>query len=301
MTGKTHKAIGVATGVALVIYSIRTSNMMYALGLATAPFGAMLPDIDHDRSKLGAVRKRVTEVIHVAAIIVLVLSVLFGVVYDFYLHKGEYTAIKCLMYIVPICLVVLLADSTKMKEKSTFLRRHRGIMHTLVVPVLLWLMTVSINIDICTGLLIGLLLGYLSHLFADTLTLMGAPLAYPLSKKLISIGTIRTGTAMEYIIGTILCVVIIFLGTRDISSKELFVGLYIILSYAVAYVIPETFGKVLRRGSKVGIVLNSVLLPVGLIIVLIAFGLVVGDVGYCLLSACVGLLMTNIKSKKKNH
>ena len=174
-------------------------------------------------------------------------------------------------------------------------------MHTLVVPVLLWLMTVSINIDICTGLLIGLLLGYLSHLFADTLTLMGAPLAYPLSKKLISIGTIRTGTAMEYIIGTILCVVIIFLGTRDISSKELFVGLYIILSYAVAYVIPETFGKVLRRGSKVDIVLNSVLLPVGLIIVLIAFGLVVGDVVYCLLSACVGLLMTNIKSKKKNH
>jgi hypothetical protein len=188
-----------------------------------------------------------------------------------------------------------------MKEKSTFLRRHRGIMHTMVVPVLLWLMIVSINIDICTGLLIGLLLGYLSHLFADTLTLMGAPLAYPLSKKLISIGTIRTGTAMEYIVGAVLCTVIIFLGTRDISSKELFVSLFIILSYAVAYVIPETFGKVLRKGSKAGIVLNSVLLPVGLIIVLIAFGLVVGGVGYCLLSACVGLLMTNIKSKKKNH
>lgn len=87
MTGKTHKAIGVATGVALVIYSIRTSNMMYALGLATAPFGAMLPDIDHDRSKLGAVRKRVTEVIHVAAIIVLVLSVLFGVQGHIYVIK----------------------------------------------------------------------------------------------------------------------------------------------------------------------------------------------------------------------
>lgn len=89
MTGKTHKAIGVATGVALVIYSIRTSNMMYALGLATAPFGAMLPDIDHDRSKLGAVRKRVTEVIHVAAIIVLVLSVLFGVVYTILKHNCQ--------------------------------------------------------------------------------------------------------------------------------------------------------------------------------------------------------------------
>lgn len=114
---------------------------------------------------------------------------------------------------------------------------------------------------------------------------MGAPLAYPLSKKLISIGTIRTGTAMEYIVGAVLCTVIIFLGTRDISSKELFVSLFIMQSYAVAYVIPETFGKVLRKGSKAGIVLNSVLLPVGLIIVLIAFGLVVGSVGYCLLSA----------------
>ena len=64
MRGTTHKAIGTVVGASIVVYAIKSEQPMLALGAVTAPFGAMLPDIDHDRSKLGAQRKVVMATIN---------------------------------------------------------------------------------------------------------------------------------------------------------------------------------------------------------------------------------------------
>ena len=48
MMGKTHKTIGIITGLAFSIYGVLSGNSLYTLALVTAPLGAMLPDIDHN-------------------------------------------------------------------------------------------------------------------------------------------------------------------------------------------------------------------------------------------------------------
>ena len=45
MMGKTHKTIGIITGLAFSIYGVLSGNSLYTLALVTAPLGAMLPDI----------------------------------------------------------------------------------------------------------------------------------------------------------------------------------------------------------------------------------------------------------------
>lgn len=63
MTAKTHILGGIAAGIALSILQQRTLNSLSAVTLAVSTLGALFPDIDNRRSKMGNRAKITSNVI----------------------------------------------------------------------------------------------------------------------------------------------------------------------------------------------------------------------------------------------
>ncbi len=198
MTGKSHKAIGVATGVAITMYGAMNNEPLLAMSMITAPVGAMLPDIDHDRSKLGSQRKAVMGKLSVVLKVAIIVAVLAIIVSGLYYGN----LIEQLITVGPtlggVFIVMLIANTEWFKNKTKFFTKHRGIMHTLLVPALLFAAYKFVELEAIKYLIIGLMFGYLSHLFSDCLTHDGCPVLWPITKKPIH-GFIRTSTTGEYI------------------------------------------------------------------------------------------------------
>lgn len=90
------------------------------------------------------------------------------------------------------------------------LTHHRGIMHSLLMAIVV-LVAGTLLIDSYLG--IALFWGYLSHLFADALTVEGIPLFDPLWNRKLHLPflAIRTGSAWEGIyLGGIVALAILF-------------------------------------------------------------------------------------------
>lgn len=71
---------------------------------------------------------------------------------------------------------------------------HRGIIHTIYIPLILFIIFNFINYEIA----IASLIGYFSHLFLDALTKRGIKPLYPIFNKRIN-GPVRTGSFLEKI------------------------------------------------------------------------------------------------------
>lgn len=212
MSGKIHKMIGVAVGVALTIYGVGTGRPIFALGMISAPIGAMLPDIDHDRSKIGSTRKKITNAIKW---VVFILSVFFTALFFFSdVWKGEWMPVL-LQVFVAILLVfscLMLANTPKIKKKLKFFTKHRGVMHTLLIPTLLLWLGLALKADVFDSIFFGIALGYFSHLLLDCFTRQGCPLVWPVSKKNVHVLNIREKTIWESILCVLLSAGIIGVG-----------------------------------------------------------------------------------------
>lgn len=210
MNGKTHLAIGVSVGVSMTLYAVVSSNPTYALGMLSAPIGAMLPDIDHNSTKIGRVRKSAVKTIKIVTAIVAIITTLVSVFYGM-IGKTEIMT-KLLVAVVPITLIIFIATSNAFKQRFPFLAKHRGIMHTLCFPLAgLWC-SQSLEGIYLNSILVGLFLGYLSHIFADCLTCMGCPIAFPISKNCYSLLPVVTGSPQEYVVAASLMLAIIAYG-----------------------------------------------------------------------------------------
>lgn len=82
-----------------------------------------------------------------------------------------------------------------------FTTGHRGVFHTLAIVLifpLIYFLTKDNEIFLklswfpYKNFIIGLIIGYLSHLLMDSMTEMGVPLLWPLTKEKISIMKLRT-------------------------------------------------------------------------------------------------------------
>ena len=91
---------------------------------------------------------------------------------------------------------------------------HRGITHTPVVPVLLFLLMRDIANSVPSvaaipcSIIFGLFLGYAVHLFADLFNRKGIPLFYPFCKKKVHIMSLQSNGLQPFIWLIIYCVVI---------------------------------------------------------------------------------------------
>ena len=76
-----------------------------------------------------------------------------------------------------------------------FIFGHRGLIHTIYIPLILFIIFYSLNKEIG----IAILLGYFSHLFMDALTKQGINPLYPIIDKRIK-GFFKTNSFLEKIL-----------------------------------------------------------------------------------------------------
>ena len=140
---------------------------------------------------------------------------LFGITF-FLLLKDYFFGGNILVLFFLVLLGAILPDIDESNSKISkeagflgtivsFLFKHRGIFHSLVLAVLVsfllgWFWQWPYGI--------ALFVGYLSHLLADGLTPMGVQIFYPLSKFKLR-GPVKTGGWGEWLILVLLIVVIV--------------------------------------------------------------------------------------------
>jgi membrane-bound metal-dependent hydrolase YbcI (DUF457 family) len=217
MNGKTHKVVGIAAGISCAIYGSLTGTPLLALAVITAPIGAMLPDIDHNHSAVGRVRKKTFFWLELAVWLFVLFVAASYIGYGWFLGDATLYLGNALLVAAPMCVCGMIAWLPAVRKRFRFFTKHRGIMHTLFVPGCLVGLVFLIKDQTAEMLLVGTAAGYLSHLAADMLTETGCPILFPFTQKAISLMPVRTNTAAEYMLATILILLILccpFLAAR---------------------------------------------------------------------------------------
>lgn len=197
MTGVQHKVVGVGFGLAssyIIVHGF--GEQMGAICAATSAIGCMLPDIDHDMTKIGRKRKVLTNLGHGAANIVLYggIAVVGILILLMALGMNKYGMNMTTLAIVGGGLVATIILRKVIGNSKTFkwATKHRGLMHTNVIPALLGLALTVSDAPIYRYSVLGLLIGYVSHLFADMMTVEGCPVLFPITKINIRILRLKT-------------------------------------------------------------------------------------------------------------
>lgn len=293
MNGKTHFVVGIATGTAMVAYGALSDNALIALGMITAPIGAMLPDMDHHSTKIGVLRANVMKAIKIAVTVFILLSI-FSVVGAIVLGYLEF-CFEYVLAVVPCVIFMGITKSESFRKKFKFLTKHRGIMHTLVVPVCLTVVSVTSEVMIVKALIGGLALGYLSHLLADSLTTAGCPIGWPVSQEDVNFASIRTGSFMEYVAAAILCIAIVCYGVmlaQDVSNVWIILVLVAVAVGNAGYVRVD---MTLRRLCKKRIA-KILYIFVGITVCIVCLCLFKESlVGKCVVGLSVGVIKGAIK------
>ncbi|MCL2387500.1 MAG: metal-dependent hydrolase [Defluviitaleaceae bacterium] len=209
MMGKTHKSIGVAVGAAFALHGLRHGDAAFTLALVSAPMAAMLPDIDHGGSRLGRMRKRAFNITVVVLGVVLILAAwLYG---QYITHDFTTVLILGLVVVVPTVAIFYIAQTKWARKMLKFITKHRGIMHTLLIPCVGLLGVGFIEDRYFLILLYGFIFGYLSHILADCFTVNGCPILFPFTRKSIRFSkiTTRNQSAMEKTVSTIMIAIIL--------------------------------------------------------------------------------------------
>jgi len=181
------------------------SHMFYIIAV---PVGAMIADIDHDSSKLGRTRKNIMAAISTIFASLAIVAISFFLV-DAYtdVEKNLLSAISIvLMVALPFLLLTYLSKTKFIKNHLKFVVKHRGLMHTLIIPIFLFAATYFIKEPTFKILVTGLTVGYATHILADIMTSRGCPIFFPFTKKNFNIMNIKTGSAGEYIAAAIMCI-----------------------------------------------------------------------------------------------
>jgi membrane-bound metal-dependent hydrolase YbcI (DUF457 family) len=194
MTGASRKTIGTAAGIALFLYGWKNGNYEYAPALITAPIGAMLPDIDHGQSKLGDARGKIVKTVLGVAAVAFVAYLAYQ-----YFVLGDVSAVvnTALWVLAPVAILVLLSNVDAIHNALHFATKHRGIMHTLVLPVLFFLGFIFLQEPLLKHAVLGLFIGYVSHILADCMTSQGCPALFPVTTKNLHFLNITTGSGLE--------------------------------------------------------------------------------------------------------
>jgi membrane-bound metal-dependent hydrolase YbcI (DUF457 family) len=90
------------------------------------------------------------------------------------------------------------------KKNLKFMAKHRGLMHTLIIPASMFGAGFLVTEPTFAILLNGVNIGYITHIIADLTTTHGCPVLYPFTKKNIRLMHIKTGSPGEYIAGFVI-------------------------------------------------------------------------------------------------
>lgn len=209
MTGKSHFIFGCAVAASVAYLGMQNNDASSVAMALTIPFGAKLPDIDHDKTDLGQKRHAIIKTVKICFIVVSLLYAI-NMLYLIIFKKQDpvSTIIGSLISVGPIIFGVLIATNPVFKKKTKFFRKHRGIMHTLFPIFGLMFGAYMLKGGFISMLLTGISIGYATHLIADQETKMGNPILWPLTTKNIPGLPIRAGSSLEYVVLLIDCGVV---------------------------------------------------------------------------------------------
>lgn len=165
MTGKVHVAIGTSSLLAFCIvypkgFEFAGAHVLPYVGLVTAAFGSYLPDIDMQRTHMGAKHKVTSKVV----------SKVGGG------HRGITHTL-----LVPAIMAVLMFLVGTYFAKPDFLPA----LNSTLIPFLRISLKHGIS-SILMSLVFGAEFGYCMHIFADAFNGKGVPLLWPISKSKVS-------------------------------------------------------------------------------------------------------------------
>ena len=188
MTGAQHKVVGVGWGLAGAYIAVAGhGDPTGALIAATSVIGCMLPDIDHDMTKIGRKRKVVTTLTTTVVNAIVFGGIVVGLIAALFVFKGfidfGVSPVRLLLAVAGLGIVAVLKKVIGNSKTFKWATKHRGLMHTLFVPLLMGLALTASDYPVYHYGVLGLLIGYLSHLFADMETVEGCPVLFPITKK----------------------------------------------------------------------------------------------------------------------
>ena len=89
---------------------------------------------------------------------------------------------------------------------------HRGLTHTFLFPILIYVWMSTIHVPVVPSLMLGLVVGWVSHIIADTFNGKGVPLLWPIIRHRMHLLDIPLGTIPEGIFSVLWIVACVFLG-----------------------------------------------------------------------------------------
>lgn len=217
MMGVQHKAVGIGFGIATALYVAEGLGepAPAMLSLAASTIGCMLPDIDHDRSRIGRKRKFVTDILgkltSTGIIVALVVMVVIISALSIGMINVGIDMTTALVALAGIVGFMILRNVLSKSQTMRWLTKHRGFMHTLIPVALIFLMASASQFVYWRFTFVGLGIGYTSHLFADMLTVEGCPILFPLSKTNIRFLKLKTKNFSTWIAALLLAVLPILL------------------------------------------------------------------------------------------
>ena len=205
MMGVQHKAVGIGFGLASSMYLAEAleAPAPAVLAFATCVAGSMLPDIDHDKTKIGRKRKFATDLLSKLTTSAIMAIIAVGTIIIVALSVGM---INVGISLEQVALAVILALAfivvRKMISKSStfkWMTKHRGLMHTLIPPIIIFIAAGASDFIYWCSAFIGLGIGYVSHLLADMLTVEGCPVLWPIYKGNIRLLKLKTKNASTWL------------------------------------------------------------------------------------------------------
>jgi len=196
MNGKQHQVVGIGFGIAGGIIGLTQSSDFMALAI---PVGSAIacwwPDIDHNNSKLGRKRKAVTSALDktldttAKSIIAIAIT---GLVLDFLNVLKLGNLLNIILFAAIIAGVYLIVSELVGNSKHVkWAKKHRGIMHTLLMPIILYITANAVDQSLWRFLFIGFTVGYVSHLVSDSVTPDKVPALWPITTEPIGITLVK--------------------------------------------------------------------------------------------------------------
>lgn len=224
MLGPTHRIGGIAAG-ALITLSIETvlhiqlkDPILFAsIAMAGGAIGSLIPDIDSPTSTLGRRIKPVSKAISgtlghrggthtiLAWILFSIFTIMVGNELESYLSSsGDLKKLVVFATVNSFIMVssgLFLLNSMPIKHAKKEVRQYKLYIILVIVAITFYL-TKEYNMDMLGYIqvyLLGVNIGYLSHIILDMITREGVPLFRPLFKFKVSLGPFKTGSNIEWI------------------------------------------------------------------------------------------------------
>jgi inner membrane protein len=174
-------------------FEIDDHSIYPLIALIPSIYGAIGPDIDLPNSKSGRVFRSL-----LSKLLIGLGAVLSCLVFGFVVAgKGLGILENFIILFIVLGFVMMFVKTSK----------HRGATHTLLlwlalVAPFIWMMksgNVSFMIDVICSVYFGFLVGWLSHLLADSFNRKGVPWIFPISGKKFHVMSVLTGSYEETI------------------------------------------------------------------------------------------------------